>query len=94
MNRREMLCASTGAAAILIGGVQQAAAKTVKLKVTSRDTCGTCQFWGGERTVSSNGRWVEAVGVGICSNPESPAYRKETRPDQGAPVWRKWEKLA
>jgi hypothetical protein len=60
----------------------------------TREKCATCQFWGGTRSLSRDRRTVIASGTGLCSNPQSPAYRRQTRPDQGARVWQMWEALS
>lgn len=85
-----LLAAATST--VMIGGAPVADAAT-RISVNARKKCATCQFWGGARNISSDGKYVEASGKGECRNPKSPVYKRQTRPDQGAPVWVKWEKL-
>ncbi|WP_169546468.1 hypothetical protein [Sneathiella aquimaris] len=88
--RQSCLLAATSAA--LTGGASVADAAT-RIPVTAKRKCATCQYWGGARSISQDGKYVEAVGKGECENPKSPAYQRQTKPDQGAPVWVKWQKL-
>lgn len=61
----------------------------------SEARCGTCQFWGGKRRVSDDGRTVLAESLGVCNNPASHNFRKVTTPETGPmPAWKKWEALA
>ncbi len=56
--------------------------------------CGTCQFWGGQRLISEDGKSVEITSLGWCNNPKSPNYRKTTSPETGPMnVWEKWSVL-
>lgn len=64
-----------------------------KIPASAQKKCATCQYWGGVRKVSKDGETVTADGKGWCNNPDSPAYQKKTKPDQGAPVWEKWSVL-
>ncbi|ADZ68481.1 hypothetical protein [Polymorphum gilvum] len=92
LTRREIvIAAGSGLALAALGG--PAAAAATRISATAQRKCATCEFWGGSRTVSADRKWVEASGTGTCNNPASPAYRKKTRPDQGAPVWQRWSRL-
>jgi hypothetical protein len=56
--------------------------------------CGTCEFWGGPRRISSDGKTITFSGLGWCNNPKSPNYQKMTTPDHGPmDTWRKWGPL-
>jgi len=56
--------------------------------------CGTCEFWGGPRRISSDGKTITVTGLGWCNNPNSPNYQKMTTPDHGPmDTWRKWGAL-
>lgn len=90
--RRSFLrgCGALGLVAASGGPVM---AQDQRFPADTRGKCATCQFWGGSRSLSRDRRTVTASGTGLCSNPESPAYRRQTRPDQGARVWQLWEAL-
>ena len=91
---RRRLLLLAGASAIGTFGLSDLArAGAVRVSVTATRKCATCNFWGGSRGISADGKWVEATGKGRCGNPKSPAYKKMTKPDQGAPVWEKWDAL-
>lgn len=56
--------------------------------------CGTCDFWGGPRRLSSDGKTITITGLGWCNNPKSPMYQKITTPEHGPmDTWRKWGAL-
>jgi hypothetical protein len=56
--------------------------------------CGTCEFWGGPRRISPDGKTITTTGLGWCNNPSSPNYRKMTTPDHGPmDTWKKWGAL-
>ena len=56
--------------------------------------CGTCEFWGGPRRLSSDGKTITITGLGWCNNPKSPIFQKVTTPDHGPmDTWRKWGAL-
>lgn len=58
--------------------------------------CATCNYWTGARTVSADRQSVTvADGVrGTCTNPRSPRYNQQTRPDQLFPNgWERWREL-
>ncbi|SMF84721.1 Tat (twin-arginine translocation) pathway signal sequence [Tistlia consotensis] len=94
-SRRDVLRALGVAGLATVGGaiVSQPAMAEVTIPATTTQKCGTCRFWGGIRSVSEDRKTVIASGKGTCNNPKSPAYQKQTRPDQGAPVWERWEAL-
>lgn len=89
--RRILLAAA--AAMVLVGTSHPTRAQEVRIPTNARQKCATCQFWGGRRSVSSDRRSVIASGTGLCNNPRSPVYGRQTRPDQGAPVWQRWQAL-
>lgn len=56
--------------------------------------CGTCEFWGGQRRVSKDGKHLTVTSLGWCNNPNSPNFRKMTSPEHGPmDVWKKWSVL-
>ncbi len=56
--------------------------------------CGTCEFWGGPRRLSQDGKIISITGLGWCNNPKSPMFQKITTPDHGPmDSWRKWGAL-
>ena len=62
----------------------------------AKDTCGTCQFWGGMRKISEDKKEVAAQSMGWCNNPDSPNYQKLTAADnrmKKTGVWKKWPAL-
>ncbi len=93
-NRRGALRATLGLAvaapAMLIAA---RAVQGAEFAAGTEGKCATCRYWGGKRRIGQGGGTVSADGTGWCNNPASPAYQKETRPDQGAPVWTRWEAL-
>jgi hypothetical protein len=82
-----------GAAIVALGGGATEANASTDLPASAEKKCGTCRYWGGVRRISENGETVTAEGKGWCNNPKSPAYQKQTKPTQGAPVWVKWGAL-
>jgi anaerobic selenocysteine-containing dehydrogenase len=63
---------------------------------TSKDICGTCQFWGGMRKISDDKKEVIAQSMGWCNNPDSPNYQKLTAADHEMKkpgIWKKWPAL-
>jgi len=95
-SRRRFL-AATGSAALGAAGVglstPSPAQAATKVPASAQKKCATCRYWGGVRRVSRDGGTVSAEGKGWCNNPKSPAYQKQTRPTQGAPVWTRWDAL-
>ncbi|WP_186399191.1 hypothetical protein [Stappia sp. P2PMeth1] len=91
MDRRRLVACCLAAATAAL--VPAAASASTRIRADARQKCATCDFWGGRRSVSADGAFVEAAAGGECRNPRSPAYRKTTRPDQGAPVWVRWKRL-
>jgi len=56
--------------------------------------CGTCDFWGGPRRLSSDGKTISITGLGWCNNPKSAMFLKITTPDHGPmDSWKKWGAL-
>ena len=61
-----------------------------------KDTCATCQFWGGMRKVSEDKKQVITQSMGWCNNPDSPNHRKLTAAEhkmKKAAIWKKWDVL-
>ncbi len=56
--------------------------------------CATCEFWGGPRRLSPDGKSITVTGLGWCNNPSSGNYQKLTSPEHGPmEVWKKWSLL-
>jgi len=92
--RRQFLRTLSGTAfALAAFHTAKPAAAAVSVDVSATGKCATCAYWGGERRVDPGRGVVEAGDKGYCNNPQSPAYQKQTRPTQGAPVWEKWPAL-
>jgi len=90
-NRRAILKGAAGAAVLSLAPAVARAATEVD--ASAQRKCATCRYWGGVRRISEDGGTVTADGKGWCNNPNSPAYQKQTKPTQGAPVWTKWDAL-
>ena len=59
----------------------------------AKDTCATCNFWGGMRKLSKDKKQVIAQSMGWCNNPDSPNHNKLTAADhkmQKTGIWKKW----
>lgn len=62
----------------------------------AKDTCATCQFWGGMRKISKDKTQVIAQSMGWCNNPDSPDYNELTMADHNMKkpdIWKKWPAL-
>jgi hypothetical protein len=75
-----------GAVAIVVasaGATASGPAAAATFQSTDR-RCATCDFWGGQRTVSADKSAVTVAdgASGTCNNPQSPLYNRPTRPDQ------------
>lgn len=56
--------------------------------------CATCEFWGGQRRLSTDGAEITVGGLGWCNNPDSPNHHKLTSPEHGPMgVWKRWSVL-
>jgi hypothetical protein len=76
--------------------MQGASGDGLAVDATSKNMCGTCQFWGGMRKISDNKSEVIAQSMGWCNNPDSPNYQKLTAADHlmNKPgIWKKWPAL-
>jgi anaerobic selenocysteine-containing dehydrogenase len=63
---------------------------------SKKDTCATCQYWGGMRLASKDKSSVTAQSMGWCNNPDSMNYQKLTNADhlmKKTGVWKKWSVL-
>lgn len=100
-SRRDVVLGSAklavGAAAVgTMAGVasKKAEAASMSLGADTKSQCVTCEFWGGARHVSKDGKTVMVSGLGYCNNPKSPNYQKVTAPETGPmAVWQKWAVL-
>jgi hypothetical protein len=83
-----------GCASALLAGLPEAAA-AASFATTDR-RCATCDFWGGQRSLAADRRSVTTAdgATGICSNPQSPLFNRQTRADQifanGYRPWREF----
>ena len=95
LNRRELI-GKTGAlfALATAGGIASSSAKAGLHFEMSSDVegqCATCNYWGGIRKISEDGKTVSAQSLGYCNNPESHNYHKTTTPETGPmKKWLKW----
>ena len=63
---------------------------------TVKDTCATCQFWGGMRMISGDRKQVISQSMGWCNNPDSPNHQKLTMADHQMKkpgIWKQWAAL-
>jgi len=63
------------------------------IDAAAKDTCGTCQYWGGMRKLSEDKSTVTAQSMGWCNNPSSMSYQKLTPADKimkKTGIWKKW----
>jgi len=68
--------------------------RAVYVDATTEGVCATCQFWGGTRRITRDGRSVLGESLGWCNNRESPAFLTMRSPDAGPmKAWRKWDAL-
>jgi hypothetical protein len=68
----------------------------MQIDATEKDTCATCQYWGGMRKVSRDKSVVTAQSMGWCNNPDSMNYQKMTNADRKMKktgIWQKWAAL-
>ena len=68
----------------------------IAVDASTQDICGTCQYWGGMRKVSSDKARVIAQSMGWCNNPDSANYQKLTTADhqmKKTGIWEKWAVL-
>jgi anaerobic selenocysteine-containing dehydrogenase len=102
-NRRDFLGAS---AKLLIGASALASTSVLASKhgghkghgleidASTKDTCATCQYWGGMRKLSDAKDKVVAQSMGWCNNPDSMNFQKLTTADhkmKKTGIWRKWD---
>ena len=106
-SRRKFISASVGliagSAAISSMGVLAASHKHhhgsadgMSVDAAVKDTCATCQYWGGMRKVSEDKKTVHAQSMGWCNNPDSMNYLKLTSADHEMKkpgMWKKWPAL-
>ena len=97
-NRRNFILRATQltAGGLLAGGAMSSSAGGTNLVMDASkpSICGTCQYWGGQRRVSEDGKSIEITSLGWCNNPKSPNYRNTTSPETGPmKVWEKWSVL-
>lgn len=92
---------------VLVGGALSSAAITTRAEDAteaidafyemSADTqakCATCEYWGGIRKISRDGKAVLTQSLGWCNNPKSAHYNTLTTPETGPmKSWRRWQVL-
>ena len=70
---------------------REAEAASLSLASDTKSKCATCEFWGGQRQLSQDGKSLMVSSLGYCNNPKSPNYQKVTGPQTGPmAVWKKW----
>ena len=106
-NRRDFLGASAklliGASALASTGVlaskgddhmNHGSGDGLEIDASAKDTCGTCQYWGGMRKLSDGKDQVVAQTMGWCNNPDSMNFQKLTTADHKmmkTGIWKKWD---
>jgi hypothetical protein len=66
----------------------------LEIDASTKDTCATCQYWGGMRKLSDAKDKVVAQSMGWCNNPDSMNFQKLTTADhemKKTGIWRKWD---
>lgn len=104
--RRDFLANSArfvaGSAALAAGGAiaashdHSSSGEGMMIDAAAKDTCGTCQFWGGIRKASKDKKQVTAQSMGWCNNPNSMSYQKLTPADKimkKPGIWKKWSAI-
>jgi hypothetical protein len=92
--RRGLLGSAGGCATALLTGVPANAAAASFANTDRR--CATCDFWGGHRSLATDRRSVTTAegATGICGNPQSPLFNRQSRADQGFERGhRRWREL-
>lgn len=90
--RNTAIIASTAVFGATKSLAQQSDSMTISARI--REKCGTCAFWGGQRTVSEDRMNVHVYSFGVCNNKNSPMYLTTTSPEHGPmDVWEKWPAL-
>lgn len=105
--RRDFLCgsvklligasalASTSAFASSDGGhMDHGSGHGLEIDASTKDTCATCQYWGGMRKLSDAKDMVVTQSMGWCNNPDSMNFQRLTTADhkmKKTGVWRKWD---
>ena len=92
VSRRQFLAAAVACVGAGPFGAATAKAES-RIAASESQRCATCAFWDGRRTLSIDGNWIVAEGTGVCTNPRSPVHGRQTPPELGSLVWRKWEKI-
>jgi anaerobic selenocysteine-containing dehydrogenase len=85
--------ACAGALASSQGQEHASAGDGMHVDAAVKNTCGTCQYWGGMRKLSKDKNSVSAQSMGWCNNPESMNYHKLTAADhvmKKPGMWKKW----
>ena len=55
--------------------------------------CGTCEFWGGPRRVSKDGKNITFTGLGWCNNAKCSGFQGMSSPDHQCGTWQNWSIL-
>ena len=99
IDRRKFIFRTTQAvagAAIATGAASaSASSSSFIMDSETKSLCGTCQYWGGQRRISEDGKSIAIDSLGWCNNRKSPNFRKTTGPQTGPmKVWEKWTALS
>ena len=85
---------SAGAFAMQHGDHEQhASGNGLAIDASAKDTCATCQYWGGMRKLSADKSQVIAQSMGWCNNPDSMNHQKLTAADhqmRKTGIWKLW----
>jgi hypothetical protein len=96
ISRRHILYKSGFGASVILASSGENSASAASFSSDDR-RCATCDFWGGQRSLAANRRSVTtaAGATGVCKNPQSPLFNKQSRADQVfANGHRRWRELA
>lgn len=98
-DRRQFLFKTAGVATIASSGfvISTQAHAGLKFSADSSEEgrCATCEYWGGIRKVSEDGKTIDISSLGWCNNPDSHNYHNTTTPETGPmKSWKKWSILS
>ena len=86
---------AVAAGAAMMQGSKPAQAVELTLGSDTEGRCVTCEFWGGIRRISKDGKTIAVESLGYCNNPKSRNYQKTTTPTSGPmAAWRRWKALS
>ena len=95
VSRRDFAKCAAGAASLAASLASTPKAHAATFQASDR-RCATCDFWGGQRSAAADKSSVTVADgtTGICNNPQSPLYNRQTRADQVFNNgYRRWREL-